>query len=504
MAGTQARLEELKDILGRVRDLESTAAVLEWDQETYMPPQAVESRANQIGTVRQLAHEMFVDQRVGDLLDALTDEISPEDTPNDSLVRVAKRDYDRATCLPPTLVSRLARASAIAKEAWKKAREADRFETFAPHLRTIVDLNVEKAEAIGYTGSIYDPLLDEFEPEMTTSQISALFDDLRSRLVPVVEAIAKAPGIDDSILRRRYPRDAQWNFGMAVIRDFGYDFGRGRQDVSAHPFTTTFSIDDVRLTTRLEDDLFSSGFFGTLHEAGHGLYEQGIDPAMERTPLASGTSLGMHESQSRLWENLVGRSRPFWRHYFPSAQALFHDALAGVTEEHFYRAINRVAPSLIRVEADEVTYNLHIMLRFEIEVALLSGELDVDDVPGAWNDRMEEYLGIRPTSDTAGALQDIHWSLGTFGYFPTYTLGNLISAQLFEQMQHELPSLIEDIERGAFGAMLGWLREHVHRHGRSRSASRILQDVCDTGLSAGPWLDYIRRKFGELYGALPV
>jgi carboxypeptidase Taq len=503
MAGTQERLQELKGILGRIRDLESTAAILEWDQETYMPPQAVESRANQIGTVRQLAHEMFVDRRVGDLLDALAEEISHGDGLDSSLVRVTMRDYDRATSLPPTLVSRLARASAMAKEAWKEARETNRFEIFAPHLRTLVELNVEKAESIGYSGSIYDPLLDEFEPEMTSSQISAIFGDLRSQLVPIVEAISEAPGVDDSVLRRHYPRDAQWEFGLRVIREIGYDFRRGRQDVSAHPFTITFSIDDVRLTTRIEEDFFSPGFFGTLHEAGHGLYEQGIDSSMERTPLASGTSLGMHESQSRLWENLVGRSRPFWHHYFPPLQERFHDALADVTEDQFYRAINHVAPSPIRVEADEVTYNLHIMLRFEIEVALLTGDLDVDEVPEAWNERMEEYLGIKPSSDAVGALQDIHWSLGTFGYFPTYTLGNLVSAQLFDQMRRDLPQLTDNVENAAFGDMLDWLRKHVHRHGRSRSAPRILQDACGTGLSADPWLDYIRRKFGELYGPLP-
>ncbi|MDX1740680.1 MAG: carboxypeptidase M32 [Rhodothermales bacterium] len=503
MGDKQESLAELKDILARVRDLESAAAVLEWDQETFMPPQAVESRAHQIGTVRQLAHEMFVGDRVGELLDVMADEASLGDDQAAALVRVTRRDYARATCLPPTLVSRLARASAMAKEAWKEARETDRFETFAPHLAEIVELNIEKAESLGYTGSIYDPLLDEFEPEMTMSEISDLFSDLRSQLVPVVDAISNAPDIEDNILRRHFSRHAQWDFGIAVIRDFGYDFGRGRQDVSAHPFTTTFSIDDVRLTTRIEENFFPSGFFGTLHEAGHGLYEQGIHPSLARTPLASGTSLGMHESQSRLWENLVGRSRSFWRHYFPALRARFPEALGDVSEDQFYRAINRVAPSPIRVEADEVTYNLHIMLRFEIEVELLTGKLDVKDVPDAWNDKMNDYLGIRPSSDAVGALQDIHWSLGAFGYFPTYTLGNLMSAQLFDQMSIDLPNLTDDIERGAFGGLLDWLRENVHRHGRSLSASHILQEVCGTGLSAEPWLEYVRRKFGELYGPLP-
>ena len=503
MASTNESLEELKDRLGRVHDLESTAAVLEWDQETYMPPGGVEARANQIGTVRQLAHDIFVDNQTGELLDTLSNRAEEIEGVDSALVVVTRRDYERATKLPPTLVSRLSRASAIAKEAWKEARQNDRFGIFAPHLGELVQLNVEKADALGYEESPYDPLLEEFEPGMTTKEVDSLFRDLRTQLVPVVEAIAEAPDINDRPLRRHFPSQTQWDFGLSVIRDIGYNFNKGRQDASAHPFTTTFSINDVRLTTRIDEQFLSPGFFGTLHEAGHGLYEQGIDPLLERTPLAAGTSLGMHESQSRLWENLVGRSRPFWHHYFPRLKSQFSDALDGVTEDEFYRAVNRVSPSLIRVEADEVTYNLHIMLRFELEVELVSGQMDIDQIPAAWNDRMEEYLGIQPSGDADGVLQDIHWSLGTFGYFPTYALGNLISAQLFEQLRRDVPNVDEEISRGAFAPLLDWLRERIHRHGRSLSASEILQDVCGSSLSAGPWRAYIRNKFGELYGPLP-
>jgi carboxypeptidase Taq len=285
-----------------------------------------------------------------------------------------------------------------------------------------------------------------------------------------------------------------------VIADFGYDFSTGRQDLSAHPFTTSFSISDVRLTTRIDEHFFSPAFFGTLHEAGHGMYEQGIDRGLERTPLADGTSLGMHESQSRLWENLVGRSRPFWEHYYLKAQETFPVALARTSLEDFYRAINRVENSLIRVEADEATYNLHIMIRFELEKELLEGRVDVRKLPGAWNDRMEEYLGVRPESDAEGVLQDIHWSLGAIGYFPTYALGNLMSTQLFNAARKAIPNLDDRIRQGSFSELLAWLRENVHRHGRKKSAGEILTDATGSGLAVDSWIQYIRGKYEQMCG----
>ncbi len=491
-------LTELKGHLAKVRDLDTAAAVLEWDQETYMPPLAAESRAHQIATVRQAAHDLLTSDRVGALIEKLQDQPSG-DEPEIALVRIAKRDYDRATKLPPTFAARLARTVALAKEGWKTARQNDDFDTFAPHLEAVIDLNREKAEALGFSQSIYDPLLDEFEPDTTTADVTALFAELRARLVPLVRSIAGSSEVDDSVLRRYYPRQLQWDFGMAVARDIGFDFDRGRQDLSAHPFTTTFSVHDVRLTTRIDEKYFSPAFFGSLHEAGHGLYEQGVDPEFERGPLASGTSLGMHESQSRLWENLVGRSRPFWSHYFPRLQTHF-GLPAGITVDAFYRAVNRVKPSFIRVEADEVTYNLHIMLRFETEIDLLEGRLAVADVPEVWRTRMREYLNVAPPTDTLGCLQDIHWALGTFGYFPTYTIGNLLSVQLFDQATVEIPELTTHISAGRFTELLHWLRDRVHRFGRSRSATRIIQDACGQPLTADPWIQYVQRKFAAIYG----
>jgi carboxypeptidase Taq len=490
---------ELKDRLAKISDLNHAAAVLEWDQETYMPEGAAEGRALQIATLREFAHELLCADEIHKAIERLSSEFE-DGTVEADLVRITKRDFDRATRIPSELVAKMARAAAMSRQAWMRARQTNDFALFSPHLAGILDLSRRQAEALGYTECAYDALLDQYEPDMLTREVSAVFTDLRKQLVPLVRQYSEAPAPDDSFLHRLYPHKAQWEFGLSVIRDFGYDFNTGRQDLSAHPFTTTFSISDVRLTTRVDEHYFNPAFFGTLHEAGHGMYEQGIATELDRTPLADGTSLGIHESQSRLWENLVGRSRVFWSHYFPAARSAFPDALDGVTEQEFYRAINRVAPSPVRVEADEVTYNLHIMVRFELERGLIDGSISVETLPEAWNGRMEEFLGIRPTTNSEGVLQDIHWSLGAIGYFPTYTLGNLMSAQLFDQAELDIDGLEAQIGRGSFGELLSWLRENVHRHGRRRSATRILRDVTGSEISIDPWIQYVKTKYEELYG----
>ncbi len=499
-------LDRLTSLLARVHDLNMAANVLEWDQETYMPEAAAEARAHQIATLRQLAHECFVSDEIGALLDALDREHADADPdhPDVRLLRVTRRDYDQATRLPARLVADLARAVALGKEAWKTARDTDTFATFEPALQRLVDLNLEKAEALGYADTRYDALLDQYEPGLDTATVRQVFDALRAALVPIVRAIAGQPPPDDRCLHRYYPQDRQWDFGMAVLRDIGFDFTRGRQDLSAHPFTTAFDISDVRLTTRVNERYFPSAFFGSLHEAGHGLYEQGIDPALARTPLADGASLGMHESQSRLWENLIGRSRAFWEHYYAPLQRLFPEALSDVSLDTFYRAINRVEPSLIRVEADEVTYNLHIMLRFELELALIEGSVAPADLPALWNAKMEDYLGLTPDTDANGVLQDVHWSLGAFGYFPTYALGNLLSAQLYDRLDADLGGVEPLVAAGDFAPILAWLREHVHRFGRSRSAQELMVAATGSGLQAGNWLAYVRRKYEALYDGLSL
>ena len=492
-------IDELKDALAPIEDLKHAAEVLSWDQETFMPDGGGEARARQIATLRTTAHERFVTDEMGALLDRAADALDGADAEEAALIRVTRRDYTRARKIPASLVSALSEASSRAQVAWQKARAADDFDAFAPHLRRLVELNVEKAEALGYEDEPYDALLDEYEPGMTTADVASVFDPLRADLVPIVDALADQPLPPDDFMRHGFDPDVQQAFGEQIITDFGYDFERGRQDRSAHPFTTSFSIDDVRLTTRFDEHFLPSGLFSTLHEAGHGLYEQGIDPALERTPLAEGTSLGMHESQSRLWENLVGRSRPFWSHYYPALRDAFPAAFDGVSLDAFYRAINKVEPSLIRVEADEVTYNLHIMLRFELERGLVQGTVSVDDLPALWRAKMDEYLGVQPDTDADGVLQDVHWSMGAIGYFPTYALGNLMSVQLFNRVHSALPGLDAQIADGDFGALLDWLREHIHRYGRMHQAPDLLERVTGDALQAAPWLRYIRDKYSTLY-----
>lgn len=493
----------LSSQLAQISDLNAAATVLEWDQETYMPDGAAGARAHQIATLRKLAHEMFTSDEMGALLEeaeAGGTEFAPESFES-SLLRVTRHDFNRATKLPPVLIADIARAVAEGKQAWRAARESDTFDLFSPHLSRIVDLNIQKAELVGFENHVYDALLDEYEQGMDTATVAKVFADLRKELVPIVQAIAEQAAPEDHFLHERFDTQKQWDFGMDILRDFGYDFNHGRQDISAHPFTTSFSITDVRLTTRVDEQYLPSALFGTLHECGHGLYEQGIDRKLDRTPLADGTSLGMHESQSRLWENLVGRSVAFWKHYYPKLQSYFPQ-LDSISLESFYAGINRVAPSLIRVEADEVTYNLHIMLRFELEQAMVSGSVSIEDLPELWNTMMVEYLGIRPDSNANGVLQDIHWSLGAIGYFPTYALGNLMSVQLFDQAEKELPSLTSDIADGQFTPLLDWLRTHIHTYGRARLANDLLEETTGSGLSAEPWLAYIRKKYGAIYGIL--
>lgn len=495
-------LDKLRTRLGRVEDLDAAANLLDWDQETYMPDGAAEARAQQTATLRRLEHDLFTADETGALLEAAAKDVE-EYAPSSfeaSLVRVTRRDYDRKRRLPTQLVAAMAEAASAAKQAWKKARAEDDFAVFAPHLERIIDLSRQKADALGYDDTPYDALLDEYEPGTTTAIVVRLFADLRADLVPIAEAIAERAPADDRCLHGRFDPEAQWRFGEDVIRAFGYDFAHGRQDRSAHPFTTSFSVRDVRITTRVDENFFNTAFFATLHEAGHGLYEQGIAPDFARTPLAEGTSLGMHESQSRLWENLVGRSRPFWQHYFPVLQERFPESFGNASLDTFYRAINKVEPSLIRVEADEVTYNLHVMLRFELERALLEGDLAVADLPERWNAAMDEYLGVHPESDADGVLQDVHWALGAIGYFPTYALGTLMSVQLFNQAAAALGDLEARIASGQFDALLEWLRTNIHRHGRTLEAETLLKRVTGQPLQAEPWLRYVREKFGALYG----
>lgn len=486
--------------------LEHSAAILSWDQETYMPRRAIDERSAQLSMLQGLIHRRVTDSVNQGLFEAAgcsADTIEgSEDLPvaDRAFLRQAYRRYRRATRLPQELVERFAAASSRGQAVWAEARAADDFAAFAPLLSELVDLQLEIAERIGYEHEPYDALLDQYEPFTLTSDIDRAFGELRRELVPLVEAIGAAPQLDDGVLRRDFPVEQQVAFGGRVMRALGYELDRGRLDVSAHPFTTTLGAHDVRITTRYNRNFFSSAIFGTIHEVGHALYELGVAEEYHVSVLGDGTSLGIHESQSRMWENMIGRSREFWEHFYPILLDHFPQTLAGVDREAFYRAINRVEPSLIRVEADEVTYGLHIILRFELERALLNRECAVEQLPDAWRERSRELLGVVPEKDAEGVLQDIHWSMGGMGYFPTYALGNLYAAQFMEAINRDLPNLWEEVRRGEFSPLLSWLRRKIHVHGRARSARELCFDITGCEPQAAPFIRYLKQKYGDLYG----
>ena len=496
------KLDALNAHLAKVIDLRHAAAVLGWDQEVNMPEDGVGPRSHQLATLSSMAHEMATSDEIGHLLEAAEAEVEGMDYDSDeaSAVRVSRRVFDQFTKIPTELVQRESMATSRGFVAWRKARAADDYSLFQDNLAELIDIQVEKAEHLGYDEHPYDALVDQFETGITTAQVTALFSDLKAGLVPLVREIAAKPEIESAFLDEgHFDQQKQWDFSLLLLRDIGYDFSKGRLDRAPHPFTTEFGNSDVRVTTRVFEDNPRSAIFGSVHEGGHALYELGSPDKFERTPLAGGATLGLHESQSRLWENQVARSLPFWRRHFPIMRAFFQDQLGGVSLNQFHRAINKVQPSLIRVEADEVTYNMHIFVRFELEQAMVTGDLKVADVPDAWNAKYEEYLGITPPSDADGCLQDIHWSHGTIGYFPTYCLGNLMSAQIFAQAKTELPGLEEGFTRGEFAPLLLWLRERVHKHGRKFTAPELMKREFDVELSAQPLLAYLRQKYTGLY-----
>ena len=495
------RLDELKEVLGEVSDLEEAARVLVWDMETYIPGGGFEGRGKVIATLQKRSHDLFASDRVRSLLDSAGDEIAGLDFDSDqvSLVRVTRRDQERERRIPTELVGAIAEASAAAAPAWREAREKNDFELFAPHLQKTVELSRRKAEAIGYEDRPYNALLYS-EPGMTTAELERIFGRLKEAIVPLIRRIAEnVDTVDASILHGHFPEEAQLAFAKRVITDFGFDFERGRMDMSTHPFMMGVNHGDVRLTNRVNAGFLPMSLFGAMHESGHGMYGQGHAAELGRTPLWEGASPGVHESQSRLYENLIGRSRPFWKRWFGELQAVFPEQFGKIDSETFYRAVNRVEPSLIRVEADEVTYNLHILLRFEMENDLLEGRLAVAEVPNAWNAKMEEYLGIEPPNDTLGALQDIHWSFAELGGFPGYTLGNIIGAQLMVAIRSDLPDLDAQIESGQFAPLQRWLVEKVQRHGRKFTPAELLERATGERMDAGPWITYVERKFGEIY-----
>ena len=500
-------MKRLRAILAEVTDIQRAGAVLDWDQETYMPPGGIQNRAEQASTLSEVAHRRFTSDEVGLLLEEAETVVSKEpfDSDDASLVRVTRRDYELDRKLPPELVAEIAHAGSAARPHWQRARKEAKFEIFAPYLQRAVELNQRMAEALGYEKRPYDALLNRTEPGLTTDQLEAIFEELRSAIVPLVAGIARhADAVDDSVLHRGFDADKQVQYALDTVVKLGYDLERGRQDISTHPFSIAFGPGDVRITTRVNRDFFNECLFGSIHEAGHGMYFQGIGRNIDRTPLWDGASPGVHESQSRLWENLVGRSLPFWNHFFPSLRETFPEPLRGVDAEGLYRAVNKSYPSFIRVEADEVTYNLHVLLRFELENDMLEGKLKVNDVPEAWNELFKSYFGLDVPNDREGALQDIHWSFIGFAEFPGYTLGNIIGAQFMEKIRADMPDLDSQIGRGEFGPLLRWLQENVYQHGRKFTPNELVERVTGHSISPKPWIAYVRKKFGALYGLEPV
>jgi len=490
-------------IQNEMANLEHAAALLVWDQRTYMPSGGAESRGEQQATLATLAHAKSTSAEVGELLARLADYEAalPFDSDEASLIRVSRRQYEKATRIPTELVAEHSRAATAGYDAWQRARQARDFALFRPELERLVPIMQRITDALGYDQSPLDPLIDMSEPGVTAAECESLFAQLRAGLVPLVAAIVEAsPGDEDRLIRQHYPADAQMAMGREAVAAVGFDAERtGRVDLTIHPFTITLGAGDVRITTRVREDDFSDCLYSLLHEAGHGVYEQGLPARFYGTPLFAGSSSGFHESQSRLWENVVGRSLEFWTYFMPTAQRYFSEQLAAADARDMYRAVNRVTPSLIRTEADEVTYNLHVMLRFELEKSLLEGTLAVKDLRDAWNDRMSSYLGITPPSDLEGVLQDVHWSRGPGGGFQGYTMGNVIAMQLFEAAEKAYPGLRDDFASGRFERLFDWMRANVHAHGAKYTPGELLNRLCGTGLDAAPYLRYLTDKYTRLY-----
>ncbi|WP_430540914.1 carboxypeptidase M32 [Roseofilum casamattae] len=499
---TSDRLQQLQTWVTEIHDIYAAAALLYWDRATYMPSQGVAARGRQMALLRQIAHQKMTDDRLGELLANLRSQagdFAPHSA-EASLIEVADRNYQRAVQVPSEFVARFSRHRTDCYDAWARAKEDDNFAIVQPKLEKTLELTQEYASYFSGYDHIADPLIEDVDYGMTVATLRPLFSQLRQELVPIVEAIAACPAPDTSCLQQTFDRQQQLDFTLDLLQQLGYDFSRGRQDESLHPFTTSFSIDDVRITTRVREDDLTEALFSSIHEMGHALYEQGFDRQLEGTPLAEGSSSGVHESQSRLWENLVGRSHQFWKYFYPQLQQKFPQQLADVSLDTFYRAVNNVERSLIRTDADEVTYNLHVMIRFDLELELLEGSLAVRDLPEAWNARYESDLGVRPPSDRLGVLQDIHWYTSNIGaMFQCYTLGNLMSAQLYDAVLKADPNLLENIAAGNFASLHRWLIDNVHQFGCRYTPSELIVKATGAELSIAPFLNYIRGKYSQLY-----
>lgn len=496
------KFQKLKQHLVRINNLGQIRSILDWDQQVYMPSAGTEERADQISLISEYHHRLSTSDELGKLLDELQPVVQEMDIDSDdrALVTVAKRNFDRLTKIPEKVIVEFTRAITSAHSAWETAKSNNDFPIFEPHLEKIVDLVHTVADCFQPYDHIYDVLMDDYEPGLKTKDLKDIFANLRTEQVELIKEISQMPQIDDSFLKQNFPDQKQWDFGMMVAEKFGIPWTRSRQDRSTHPFTTSFGQNDVRFTTHINERHPKSSIFSTMHESGHALYDLGFNPSFRGTPLSSGASSGFHESQSRMWENVIGRSKEFWIYFYPIFQSTFPSQLGNITLDSFYKAINKVEPSFIRIEADEATYNLHIMVRFEIETSLFEGKVKVNQLPELWNTLMKEYLGVTPPNNSSGVLQDIHWSWGMFGHFPTYTIGNLVSIQLWEKLIQDLPDSYDKIMKGDFSKILKWLRMNVHQFGAKYQPQDLIQKVTGSPMDPKPYINYLNKKYKDIYG----
>ncbi len=497
------KLNELKARLQEITDLTAARSVLAWDQLTYMPRGGAEARGRHLATLSKLAHQKSTDPALGQLLEDLQplEASLPYDSDDASLVRVTRREFEKRVQVPDTFMVKFAEHEAASYTAWEEARPENNFKKVESYLEKTLELSREYANFFPGYAHIADPLIDGSDEGMTVASVRPIFAALRQALVPLVEAVTAQQEIDNSVIKQTFSEGKQLAFGLKIAEDFGYNLARGRQDKTAHPFETHFSVNDVRITTRVKENDLSEALFSTLHEAGHAMYEQGVSDTLDMTPLADGTSSGVHESQSRLWENIVGRSLGFWEYYYPKLKKVFPKQFKDVPLEVFYKAINKVSRSLIRTDADELTYNLHIIIRFDLECELLEGKLSIKDLPEAWRERYRSDLSVVSETDTDGVLQDVHWFGGFIGgAFQGYTLGNILSSQFYDAAVKAHPDIPKEISKGEFETLHSWLRENIYQHGSKFTAPEIIKRATGQDMTIEPYVQYLKTKYSALYG----
>ncbi len=495
---TTNNYQQYTEIMQQAADLNNAAALLAWDQEVYMPAKGATTRGRQIATLSAMAHDILTGDKLGQVLERLHSDSTL--TINEKAnVKLSTEDMERNKKLPTDFVAEISNQSSVCFTAWLEARKQNDFSLFAPALSKMIALKKQQAELVGYAQHPYDALLDEYEKGASVAMLEPVFESIQKELYPILQRIKEKPQVSDACLLQHFPKDAQWEFSLEVLKAMGYDFDAGRQDISEHPFTISFSADDVRVTTRVDENNFASLLWSSIHEGGHALYEQGLPTQQYGLPLGSACSLGIHESQSRLWENCVGRSLEFWEYFYPILQKKFPQQLGNVDVKTFFKAINQVAPSLIRTEADEITYHFHVLIRYKIEKMIFEGAVEVADLPSLWNSMYEQYLGVKPPTDKEGILQDVHWSHGSFGYFPTYSLGSFYAAQFWAVAQKSNPQLVAQVKAGQFYDLLQWLRTQVHAHGRKYTSEELCEKITGEKLNIQYFLDYVNKKYALVY-----